>query len=279
MKRPVLPRLLLIIILSGLLWVPAWAADAVKSTDYFNIHYGSWQGVADALSPYLNAAFTTSRDVLGYDNGGNGKIDVYFYSDPKSGTAGYTYAGENAIHINLLYGDSTKDSYLRSYGSTIAHETGHVLFFHETKLENRYAWGTTGSAAYTWITESLSYYIGDVVYPYGSQYSKAQLGSLVNSYSRGGTLRNTWINSGANYMFNFPSSLDLVQLKSIGLYLAESGGWGAIQAALSNLAAGNDFDTAFRKAFGKDTGMLSVASGADVNTLYSGYINYYLGHY
>jgi hypothetical protein len=279
MKRRALPLVVLLSLLVGLLLSPAWAADSVKSTDYFNIHYGSWQGVAESVSPYLDAAFTTSRDVLGYDNAGYGKIDVYFYSDPKSGTAGYTYAGENTIHINLLYGDSTKDSYLRGYGSTIAHETGHVLFFHETKVQNRYAWGTNGAAAYTWITEALSYYIGDVVYPHGSQYSKAQLGSMVNTYSRNGSQRNTWLNSGGNYMQGVSSSLDLVQLKTIGQYLESAGGWGAIQAALSNLAAGNDYDTAFRKAFGKDTGMSSTASGADVNTLYSGYINYYLGHY
>lgn len=279
MKRRVLPLLILLSILVGLLSAPAWADDPVKSSDYFNIHYGSWQGVADAMTPYLNAAYTSSRDVLGYTNPGYGKIDVYFYSDPKSATAGYTYPGENAIHINLLYGNATNDSYLRSYGSTMAHETGHVLFFHETKEQNRYAWGSTGAAAYTWITESLSYYIGDVVYPYGSQYSKNQLGSMFNTYSRNGTLRNTWLNSGGNYMLNAASSLDLVQIKTIGEYLADTGGWGAIQAMLSNLAAGNDFDTAFHKAFGKDTGMFSTASGADVNTLYSGYINYYLGHY
>jgi hypothetical protein len=279
MKRRVLPPIFILGILFGLLCAPAWAADSVKSTDYFNIHYGSWQGVADAMTPYLNAAFTTPRDVLGYDNGGNGKIDVYFYSDPKSSTAGYTYGGQNAIYINLLYGDSTKDSYLRSYGSTVAHETGHVLFFHETNLQNRYAWNTVGASAYTWITEALSYYIGDVAYPNGAQYSKGQLGAMVNSYSRNGAQRVSWYNTGLDYKQGSPSGLELVQLESIGKYLADLGGWGAIQATLRNLAAGDDFDQAFSKAFGKETGMFSTASGADVNTLYSGYINYYLGHY
>ncbi|MBI4798774.1 MAG: hypothetical protein HY794_08590 [Desulfarculus sp.] len=279
MKRRFRFLAVLLSILMVLAVKAALAADPVKTTDYFNIHYGSWQGVAEAITPYLNAAFTTPRDVLGYDNGGYGKIEVYFYSDSKSGTAGYTYPGENAIHINLIYGDSTKDSYLRDYGSTVAHETGHVLFFHETKLQNRYGWGSSGAAAYTWISESLSYYIGDVVYPHGPQYSKAQLGSMVNSYSSNGSKRSSWLTSGNNYMQGSASSLDLVQLKTIGKYLADSGGWGAIQSTLRNLAAGNDYDTAFRKAFGKETGMTSTASGADVNTLYSGYINYYLGHY
>jgi hypothetical protein len=154
-----------------------------------------------------------------------------------------------------------------------------VLFFHDTNVQNRYAWNTTGASAYTWITEALSYYIGDVVYPYGDQYSKGQLGAMVNSYSHNGTLRSSWYNTWLDYKQGNASGLDLVQLQSIGKYLADTGGAGAIKDMVHNLAAGDDFDQAFSKAFGKETGMFSTASGADVNTLYSGYINYYLGHY
>lgn len=274
-----LPASLILLLVLALAVPPAVWADATKTTDYYTIHYGQWEQVASSLTPYLNAAFTTASGVLGYSNPGYGKIDIYFYSDPKSNTLGYTYPGENAIHINLYYGDSTNSAYLQDYGATVAHETGHVLFFHETNIQNRYSWDTVGGSEWTWITESLSYYIGDVAYPYGSQYSKAQLSSIYSYYSQNGKLKESWYHTGRNYKLGANSSLTLVQLDTIGKFLVDTGGLSAVQAAVRNLAAGDSFDTAFSKAFGKSTGMNSTASGAGVNTLYSDYLYYYLGHY
>lgn len=279
MRPRSLPALILLILLTLCTALAVPAADSVKSTTYYNLHYSNWESVANALTPYLDAAFTTSRDVLGYSNSGYGKIDVYFYSNPRSGTAGYTTPGENALYLNLYYGSSTSDAYLRDYGSTVAHETSHVFFFHQTSIQNRYSWDSAGGSAWTWITESLSYYVGDVVYPYGSQYGKAALGSLLSYYSKDGSLRYSWQDSGGRYKVGAANALDLVQLETIGQFLAERGGWGSIQGMLRNLAAGNDFDTAFKKSFGLETGMASTASGSGVNTLYSEYIKYYLGHY
>lgn len=250
-------------------------AASVKSTTYYNIYYDQWQGVADALSGYLDSAFTSARDVLGYDNSSYGKIDIYFYSDSKSSTLGYTPYGSNSCYININHGTSTSSSYLSDYGSTIAHETAHVLFFHKTKVNMT----SSDGPAYTWLTEALSYYVGDVVYPQGDKLSKSTLGSYLSNYSSNGSKKVSWWTSGANYQNGSPSTLDLVQLECIGLYLADNGGWSSIQNALTYLSQGNSMDSAFQKAFGKSTGQSGTDTGSSVNTLYSGYIYYYLGHY
>lgn len=257
--------------------LPVWTSNAalVKSTTYYNVYYDQWQGVADALSGYLDSAFTSARDVLGYDNGSYGKIDIYFYSDTKSNTLGYTPYGSNNFYINLTHGSSTNASYLSDYGSTIAHETAHVLFFHKTKVNMTSADGPS----YTWLTEALSYYVGDVVYPQGDRLSKSTLGSYLSNYSSNGAKKASWWTSGSNYQNGSYSALDLVQLECIGLYLAETGGWAGIQNVLNYLSQGNSVDSAFQKAFGKSTGQSGTDAGSTVNTLYSGYIYYYLGHY
>lgn len=257
--------------------VPVWTTNAapVKTTTYYNIYYDQWQGVADALAGYLDASFTSARDVLGYDNSAYGKIDIYLYSDPKSSTVGYTPYGGNAFYLNLTHGASTSSSYLSDYGSTAAHETAHVLFFHKTKADMNSA----EAPAYTWLTEALSYYVGDVVYSQGDKLSKSTLGSYLSRYSSDGSKKVSWWTSGSNYQSGSYSALDLVQLECIGLYLADNGGWSAIQNVLTNVSQGNSVDSAFQKAFGKSTGQSGTETGSTVNTLYSGYIYYYLGHY
>ncbi len=255
--------------------VAALAASSVKSTTYYNIYYDQWQGVADAMGTYLDAAFTTARDVLGYDNGSNGKIEIHFYSDPGSSTLGYTIPGSNSFYLNLTHGSSTSDSYLRDYGATAAHETSHVLFFHETRVNM----SSGDAAAYTWLTEAISYYVGDVVYSYGDKLSKSALGSYLSSYSSNGSKKVSWWTSGDNYKNGSYSALDLVQLESIGLYLDSLKGWSGIQSVLTYLSQGNSVDSAFQKVYGKETGQKDTSTGSTVNTLYSGYIYYYLGHY
>lgn len=270
-------------LLAGLLLVltSTWAlADSgVLSTTYYNIHYDQWQSVASSLTQYLDAAFTTPRDVLGYSNGSYGKIDLYFYSDPKSSVLGYTTPGSNSIYINLTHGSATNDSYLRDYGEDVAHETGHVLFFHDTGVNNRNSLGSSEGSSYTWFTEALSYYIGEVAYPYGPQMSKSSLGSLLSSSSSNGSKKASWWSSGDDYKNGSYTSLDLAQLETIGYFLASRGGNSNIQSALSYLSKGDTVESALKKAYGEDTGQSGTSSGADVKTLYSDYLNYYLGHY
>lgn len=267
-----LPLLLLALLTSA-------ALAGEKTTTYYTLHYDSWSEVADALTPYLDAAFTTSKNVLGYDNSGFGKIDIYFYSDPGSATLGYTTAGQNSFHLNLTHGTSLRDSYLSEYGQTIAHETAHVFFFHQTKLNEKYAWSSDGAATYTWLTEALSYYVGGVAYPYGSQYSKATLASTFKYYSRNGAERASWLDTGRDYKNGSASALELVQLETIGYFISETYSWSGIASLLSTLAANGNYESAFKTIFGKESGQSGTSSGADVNTLYSDYIHFYLGHY
>lgn len=266
----------LIWLLASLAAVPAWAG-AVKSTDYFNLHYESWSGVADALTPYLNAAFTSGRDVLGYDNAGYGKIDVYFYSDPKSATLGYTYAGENSLHLNISHGSSLRDTYLSEYGQTVAHETAHVLFFHKTKLNERFAWNTDGGSTWTWLTEALSYYVGGVVYPNGSQYNRANLSALFSYYSKNGSQKVSWLDTGKDYKYGNVSDLGLVQLETIGFYLSETYTWGGLHNLLNGLATTTNFESTFKSVFGRESGQGGTDTGN--GSLYAEYTKFYLGHY
>ena len=251
-----------------------WAGSS-KSTTYYNVYYSQWQNVADAMSGYLDAAFTTARDVLGYDNSAYGKIDIYFFSDPNSSVTGFTVPGSNACYINISHGLSTDDSYLRSYGAAAAHETGHVLFFHETKL----SMSSADASSYTWLTEALSYYIGDVAYPYGQKKSKDTLGAYLSYYSGNGSTKASWWSVGDSYRQGSVTSLGLAELQSIGLYLNDHGGWNAIHNLLNYLAQGYNVDGAFQMAYGKQTGQYGTTAGSGVNTIYSDYLYYYLGHY
>jgi hypothetical protein len=274
--RKINALLLALWLLAAVAALPAWAGG-VKSTDYFNLHYESWSGVANALEPYLNSAFTAGRDVLGYDNAGYGKIDVYFYSDPKSSTLGYTYPGQNAFYLNLTHGSAVRDSYLGEYGQTVAHETAHVLFFHKTKLNERYAWNTDGGSTWTWLSEALSYYVGDVAYAHGPRYDRGYLSSLFSYYSKDGSQRVSWLDTGRDYKFGTVSDLELVQLQTIGFYLSETYTWGGLHNLLNSLASSGDYEGSFRSAFGRESGQGGTASGN--GTLYSEYIKFYLGHY
>ncbi|MFH1059976.1 MAG: hypothetical protein V1797_15030 [Pseudomonadota bacterium] len=268
--------LILLCLLAALAVLPAWAGG-VKSTDYFNLHYESWSGVAEALEPYLNSAFSSGRDVLGYDNTGYGKIDIYFYSDSKSSVQGYTYAGENAFYLNISHGSSLRESYLSEYGQAVAHETAHVLFFHKTKLNERFGWNTDGGSTWTWLTEALSYYVGGVVYPMGSQYDRAYLSSMLNYYSKDGSQRTSWLETGKDYKYGTVTDLELVQLETIGYFLSETYTWGGLHNLLNSLATSTNFENTFKSVFGRESGQNSTNSGN--GTLYSEYLKFYLGHY
>ena len=250
------------------------SSSSYMSTTYYKIYYGSYSSVATALanSVYLNAAYTAASGVIGYST--SNKINIYFYSSPSSSTLGYTYAGQETIYINLYKGSSTSSSVLAAYGSTIAHETGHVLFFDYTKLQNSYTYNVT------WLTEALSYYIGDVAYAYGSKYSKSTISSYLNYYSSSGKTKQSWYTTGKNYYNGSVGGMEWYQLHAIGYFLENYGsGSTSVKNLLTYLHNGTDFETAFSKAYGLSTGDTSTTTSSSTNTLYSKYYYYWYGKY
>ncbi|MFH1035893.1 MAG: hypothetical protein V1806_15410 [Pseudomonadota bacterium] len=265
-----------------LLLVPALAGTAqanTQTTGHYNLDYGPWQGVAKALTPYLDAAFTTPQGVLGYDNQGHGNIDVIFYSDPNSATLGYMTAGQNALHLNIVGDQSTAAGYLSQYGSVVAHETAHILYYNKTGLAGRYNLNSGAMKADSWVTEAIAYYVGEVAYPRGARQGRASLGSLLAHYSNNGATRSSWYDSGSRYRDGNPSSLDIVQMEATGYFLANFGGGGGLARLTDALAGNGDFEAALQSAYGRPSGQYGTASGAKENTLYSEYIKYYYGSY
>jgi hypothetical protein len=272
-------RLTLLHLLAAMLLWPLMAQAGVKSTSYYNLDYGRWSGVAEALAPYLDAAFTTPSNLLSYNNQGHGKIDIHCYSDPRDDTLGYMNPGENSLYLNFYGGNSTSASYLSDYGDTVAHETAHVLYYNKTGLADRYDLYSQAMLSDIWVAETMAFYVGSVAYPQGPRESKSSLGAQLYRYSKGGSQRSSWYDSGLRYDGGSASSLDYVQLQAAGLFLATYGD-GKGYARLSDyLARYANYEAALQYAFGKPSGQYGTASGASVNTLYSEYIKYYFGSY
>jgi hypothetical protein len=265
-----------------LLLAPSWGGTAqanVQATAYYNLDYGPWEGVAKALTPYLDAAFTTPQGVLGYDNQGRGRIDVIFYRDPNSPTLGYMQAGQNALHLNILGDQSTAASYLSHYGSVVAHETAHILYYNKTGLQARYNLNSGAMKSDSWVTEAIAYYVGEVAYARGPRQSRSSIGAQLAYYSGQGAQRVSWYDSGSRYRDGNPSSLDIVQIEAIGLFLATYGDGSGMSRLTDYLVKSGDFEAALQSAYGRPSGQYGTAAGAKENTLYSEYIKYYFGGY
>lgn len=254
-----------------------WAG--VRSTTHYTLDYGRWAGVAEALVPYLDAAFTTPQALLGYGNQGHGKIEINFYSDRDDEVLGYMNPGENALYLNIYGGQSTSARYLRDYGSTVAHETTHVLYYNQTGLAQRYDLYSQAMLCDIWISEAMAFYVGDVAYPQGPQENKSSLGAQLDRYSGHGARRTSWYESGLRYDEGSASSLDYVQLDAAGLFLATYGDGQGFARLSDYLSRSGDHEAALQYAFGKPSGQYGTAVGAEVNTLYSDYHRYYFGGY
>lgn len=272
-------RLALLPLLAVLLFLPSLAQAGVLSTTYYNLDYDRWSGVANAMVPYLDAAFTTPRDLLSYNNQGHGKIDVHFYSDSRDETLGYMNPGENALFLNIYGGQKTSSDYLSDYGNTVAHETTHILYYNKTGLQDRYDLNSQAMQSDLWVSESIAFYVGDMAYPQGPQETKASIGAQLSRYSNGGSKRVSWYDSGVRYGDDTATNLDYVQLDAIGQFLANYGGTQGVAKFTDYLVHDGNFDAAMVSAYGKPSGQYSTDSGAGVNTLYSEYIKYYFGSY
>lgn len=278
MKRRVINLAAALCALLLLIWPLTLTAADYKSTTYYNIYYDQWGSIADALTSYLDAAFTTPANLLGYNNPGYGKINVYLYSDPKSSTEGYMYHGENNLYLNVGTAD-TSDSAVRAYASTVSHETTHILFDHETNIYSAYASNTYGYSYMTYLTEALAYYVGDSLYPSGDQWGQSTIGAALSYYSHSGAVKRSWWQTGYDYKNDNVDALDWYQLHAIGYFLANGEGTGKVSALMSDLAQTKNFDTAYSMVYGKTSGQTSTATGSNVNSLYNDYYYYYFGHY
>lgn len=237
--------------------------------------YNAYYQFALGLSGYLPSAYDTASAVLGTGNDGYGKINLWLDYASGDYSAGWYYMGRNYNDITLNLWISGSYSY---FGSVASHETTHLILDHKTNLYNR------AGVESSWVTEALAWYAQETVYPYGDRNGYAYNAALLNYYSQNGKQRSDWYSSGGRYngwIAGQASNLDYVQMQTIGYFLANSSrGWSAIHDTVSYLARGLDIDSAFARAYGGlTTGMHSTASGEGVNTLYSKYLYYYLGHY
>lgn len=247
---------------------PVLDTNPTLGSTHYTIYYGdaAYLGVAQTLVPYLNSSYNTAENVIGYNQP---NLNIYFYSAPGSNIGGYSEAGVQNVWLNTTGGTSTNAATIGQYSSVVAHETGHVLFFDETGITN-----VTPSV--DWFTEALSYYIGDSADPYGTRYTKAQIGSELSVYSNNGATKEAWNTTGTLYLNGNSGNLEWWQLNAIGTYL-ESLGSSKVQAVIADIGQGMTEENAFIAVYGMPTGDDSTAAGPMINTLYSNYINYYYG--
>lgn len=254
-----------------LMLAPLALAGGVKSTTYYNLHYESWESMANAMIPYLDAAFTSASSVLGYGNQGYDKIDIYFVNEPKNWADGYYINdGSNALYLNMAGYPTASMANAKSADSIIAHETTHLLFYHKI---GGY------SSSLDWYNEALAYYVGNVVYSYGSQYGKSEIGASLSYYSRRGATKSSWFDTAVRYGQGSSTTFDWWQLNAIGYYLNSVGKWDGIQQTLTYLASGRSLESSLIATYGKSSGQFDTSTGAGANTLYSDYYYYYFGHY
>lgn len=129
------------------------------------------------VAPYLNESVWSAYRVLG-NRGWAGRIDIHLYSK-NDGWGGYANLGSNALWLNTYSWSSYTTG--ASIGSTIAHETSHILFGHHVKGS---LWANKTKDMwyyYSFLTESLAYYTGSVAYAYGPKYSAATIKSYLKA--------------------------------------------------------------------------------------------------
>ena len=220
----------------------------------------------------MDSGYSAASSVLGEDYDGN--INCWLQYAAGNDTAGlFQYAYPSSIFLNLA--TSSSSSYM---AGVAAHETTHLLLHNATDLISRDLVGES------WVGEALAYYVGNTAYAFGTRWGYETYSEALDFYSNNGSIRSSWYDSGARYNGRGTNAectnLDLIQMNSIGYFLANSDrGWQAIQETVDYLGQGMSIEDAFSSAYGMSTGQYDTASGPGVNTLYSKYINYYLGHY
>jgi len=175
------------------------ARGASYTYGYYNIYYNnsdqlSW---AKSLASYLNEAWRAAYSVIG-NKSLKGQINLYFYSS-NDGRYGYMYGGTQNMYLNRYY-----FSNYAKWGSTVAHETSHILFYNYLGATT---WNSSSTMNYyrTFLTEALARYTGDVAYYYGAngsgRYSSAYVTSQLKYWSSkiSSTYVMSWYGSGYYY--------------------------------------------------------------------------------
>jgi hypothetical protein len=230
----------------------------VYQTTYYSIIYRNATELewAKALSTYLEESYGAAKKVIGYD-ARRGKLNINFYNR-KDGSGGFMYGGLQNIWLNRYY-----FSNYESWGSVVAHETAHVFFYNYTKA---FAWNWKLANYTTFLTESLSWYAGSVVYKYGEMYSEATVkANLQYYYGKTNTIL-SWYDAG--YYYRKASGDKTTQAKwqllSMGYFLT-GGATGEAAANVKTLlttlrtsfrylmnwkSSINAFENSFKKAYG-----------------------------
>lgn len=190
-----------------------FAHSAIYTSNYYNLNYNnstelSW---AKSLATYLPEAYRAAQTVIGYDSR-MGQMNIYFYNKA-DGAAGYMYGGLQNIYLNRYYfSDYAK------WGSVVAHESAHILFYNYT---NANRWNSNMLYYTTFLTESLSWYAGSVVYKYGTKYSEATVKANLQYYANQTGTVQSWYGSGYYYRNNggLKTTQAIWQLMAIGYYL------------------------------------------------------------
>jgi hypothetical protein len=242
----------------------ALAADNYITTTHYKIYYDQWEDVAKALNTsYLDTAYDTAAGVLG--GGLDSLMSIYFYSSPKSSTNGSYSPSNNTIKLNIR-NDSTSSSTLTTYAAVLAHETSHAIFNFISH---------NSSDAANWLDEGLAFYVGDCAYPKSGSYSTKYLGAQLKYYSSDGAKKQSWYDTGIDYLGDNTSSLAMWSLPAIGNFLYSTGGSNAILTTLKANGSGKSLEASLEAGFGKASGMKSTDTSA--NTLYADYYKFYYG--
>lgn len=288
----------------------SYSTSGVIKTTYFDITYKSAteKKAADALALYVGAAYSAAKSVIGYDNklwtqSGSTlyqssqitKINVSFYNNPSDGFSAWA-SGSSSITFNLA-AYPTFDG--KKMGSTLAHETTHILF--NTNARTAY-WNRSTNMGYyqDFIHEALAYYAGNVAYQYGGytqSYIKQQLQSYTKqTYGSTTTFMSWW---GAGKVYREASSgqrgFDKTfwtawwTFNAAGYFLAygKSSKTKSLVDAFRNSSGlrSSDYNTArgayeqaFKTAYGKfaNAGLIYDATGKSTSYLMGDYYNMFL---
>jgi hypothetical protein len=203
------------------------------STQYYNIWYNTADtaGIeyAKGLEPYLGKAYNAALSVIGTDYrypSQQGKLNIRLYQSDDS-SYGYMSPSRDSsgtyVNLNTNY---LKEQPYAAWGSTVAHETAHIMFFNYTKADR---WNSSLYNHMTFLTEALSWFAGDCVYGWADHktpgaFSESYIKAQVKHYSALYGKEFSWYDTGKVYA-NSSSDRDLQlaiwNLRAIGTFLTD----------------------------------------------------------